>query len=136
MKYTYGVFLFLLLVVSGCDYGNQPMFLEHRRPANVPRDATLVDQAKGGIWVRCMYDGQRAVNRCTVYNWGGGLIYYNEEYLPYDGGNPVLPSDLRIMQHAPLASHQVICLENGRMLLPKDMYERVKRDLDKVKTNR
>jgi len=105
------------------------MFLEYRRPANVPADATLVDQAKSGLWERCAYDPQQTVNRCEIYNWPGGVLY-NEEFLPYDGGNPVQPGELKIPKYSPLAGPDVICLKNGRILLPKSGFDRAKKQLD------
>lgn len=124
-----GLTALLVLIECSCRLSDQPMFLEYRRPANVPPDATLVDQAKGGLWERCVYDPQKSANRCEVYNWRGGVLY-NDEFLPYDGGAPVQPNELKISKYAPLAGPDAICLQNGRILLPKSGYERAKKHLD------
>jgi hypothetical protein len=117
------------LIIGSCNFRDQPIFLERRRPANVPADAALVEQPKGGLWERCMFDTQQSINRCDVYNWRGGVIY-GEEFLPYDGGDAVKQEELKIPKYAPLASPDVICLQNGRMLLPKSAFDRSKKHLD------
>ncbi len=89
----------LSVLAVSCNLKDQPIFLEHRHPANVPADATLVDQPKGGLWERCTYDPEKRVDRCEVYNWGGDVLF-NEEFIPYDGGEPVTSADLRIPRYA------------------------------------
>lgn len=122
--------LVLCLTMSGCKLlQNQPVLLEHRRPANVPDDAALVDQPKGGLWQHCEAETAANTIRCQIYNWGGGLLY-DEVFLPYDGGAAVLQVDLKIPRYAPLSGPDRICLQNGRILIPKSRYDEVKRHLD------
>jgi len=133
--------LLALLVVqspflsASCNLKDQPMFLESRRPANVPADATLVDQAKGGVWKCCTFDPQKMVNRCEIYNWGGHILI-DEEFIPYDGGGPVPAAELRIPKYSPLAERDTIYLQNGRILLPRSQFERLKKEVDWLKGKR
>lgn len=123
-------YLALYLAVSGCKLlENQPVLLEHRRPANVPDDAALVDQPKGGLWQRCVAEKEGNANRCQIYNWGGALLY-DEVFLPYDGGGAVNQVDIKIPRYAPLSGPDRVCLQNGRILIPKSRYDEVKRHLD------
>ena len=54
--------------------------------ADVPLNATYVAGGKlGGWWQQCApVDAGKAVH-CFIWN-GGGLVLYDEEFLPYDGG--------------------------------------------------
>jgi hypothetical protein len=111
-----------VIVTAGCSgLKDQPAFLEHRRPKNVPPDAALVDIAKGGMWQHCVFDEPNAINRCAIYNWKGGVIY-DEQFLPYDGGRPLLQTELRIPRNPPSAEPDAVYLENGRILIPKSAF--------------
>ena len=105
------------------------MFLKYRRPANVPSDATLVDEPKGGLWQRCILDTGANANRCQIYNWRGGLLY-DEAFLAYDGGGVVAQVYLKIPGYSPLSGPDRICLANGRILIPKSRFDQVKRHLE------
>jgi hypothetical protein len=65
---TLGLTVLLSVAACSCNLSDQPMFLKHRRPANVPSDAALVDQPKGGLWQRCILDAGANPNRCEIYN--------------------------------------------------------------------
>ncbi len=119
----------LALGACSCNLSDQPMFLKYRRPANVPSDAALVDQAKGGLWQHCIYDAGANADRCQIYNWRGGLLY-DEVFLAYDGRGVVAQGDLKIPGYASLSGPDRICLANGRILIPKSRYDEVKRHLD------
>jgi hypothetical protein len=125
----FGLTVLLALATSSCNLSDQPIFLKYRRPANVPSDATLVDQAKGGIWQRCILDTRATANRCQIYNWRGGLLY-DEVFLAYDGGGIVVQADLKIPGYTALSGPDRVCLANGRILIPKSRYDDVKRYLD------
>jgi hypothetical protein len=124
-----GLVVLLALAAWSCNLGDQPVFLKYRRPANVPSDASLVDQPKGGLWQRCIFDPGTNTDRCQIYNWRGGLLY-DEAFLPYDGTGAVVQADLKIPGYAALAGPNRVCLANGRILIPQSRYEDVKRHLD------
>jgi len=126
-----GLAVLLALSVSSCNLSDQPIFLKYRRPANVPSNATLVDQPKGGLWQHCIFDPQTNTDRCQIYNWRGGLLY-DEVFLAYDGTGAVVQADLRIPGYAALSGPDRVCLANGRILIPTSRYEEVKRYLDWV----
>jgi hypothetical protein len=115
----------------GCSLKDQPLFLERRRPANVPADASLVDMPKGGVWQHCTFDSAVSANRCQIYNWGGEVLY-DEVFLPYDGGPPILQADLKIPRYLPSVGLGWVCLKNGRILLPKSRFEDLKKFLDRT----
>lgn len=120
----------ICLIISGCKLlENQPFLLEHRRPANVPNDAAFVNQPKGGLWQRCVTETGNNAVRCQIYNWGGGLLY-DETFVPYDGEGAVLQAELKIPRYAPLSGPDRVCLQNGKILIPKSRYDEVKRHLD------
>ena len=98
---------------------DQPVFLEWRRPANVPSVAVFVEWSKGGAWERCQYCGEENLDHCTVWNWGGGVIS-DEVYYPFDKGPAIKSDQLRIQREVPSGiGDDAICLENGRTLIPK-----------------
>jgi len=127
----FGHLLMVLLALTAwsCNLSDQPMFLKYRRPANVPSDATLVDQAKGGLWQHCIFDTGAQANRCQIYNWRGGLLY-DEVFLAYDGGGAVTQADLKIPGYTALSGPDRVCLANGRILIPKSRYGEVRQHLD------
>jgi hypothetical protein len=126
-----GLAVLLAFTACSCNLSDQPVFLKYRRPANVLSDATLVDQPKGGLWQRCIFDPGTDTDRCQIYNWGGALLY-DEEFLAYDGNGAVVEGDLKIPGYAPLSGPDRVCLANGRILIPKSRYEEVRRHLDRV----
>lgn len=120
----------LMLHCTACNWSDQPVFLDNRRPASVPADAVLVQLAKGGVWQRCELEATTGKNRCQIFNWKGGLMY-DEIFLPYDGGTALGTSDLRIPRYVPAVGPDWVCLENGRILLPASRFEQLKAFLDK-----
>ena len=120
-----------LLGMVGCTRKDQPLFLEYRRPANVPAEASLVDMPKGGVWQHCTFDPAVNTNRCQIYGWRGTVLY-DEIFLPYDGGAAVSSADLMIPRYAPTVGDDWICLKNGRILLPKSRFEDIKKFLDRT----
>ncbi len=124
-----GLAVLLALAACSCNLSDQPVFLKYRRPANVPSGATLVDQPKGGLWERCVFDAGTHTDRCQIYNWRGGLLY-DEAFLAYDGGGAVAQADLKIPGYSALSGPDRVCLANGRILIPESRYEEVKRHLD------
>jgi hypothetical protein len=102
---------------------DQPIFLEWRRPANVPRDAVFVAWVKGGAWEHCVYSEREGVDRCTVWNWGGEIIN-SGIYVPTDGRWAAAAKDLRIRRGVTPGDTDMICLENGRELLPERLAHR------------
>lgn len=118
---------------SSCYLRDQPIFVEYRRPENVPPDAIYVPGGKGGYWKRCTHENQGSPRvHCQVYNWGGGKLW-DEEFLPYDGRSPVSEEELRIKKNPRAPIDNEIELENGRILLPKSRFDQLKRFLDRLK---
>jgi len=69
-----------------------------------------------------------------VWNWGGDVLA-EEVFLPYDGGPPAGPNELKIKSKGSTGSDRVL-LANGRILIPKSRYEDVKRLLDEMNGKR
>jgi hypothetical protein len=80
-------------------------------------------------WQMCSYDANQNTDKCQVFNAGGKLIL-DENFLPYDGGRTPVSSELRIDGSASLAGPYIICLTNGRILLPKSHYASLKSFVD------
>jgi hypothetical protein len=108
------------LFLSGCRPG---------RPQGVPSDTTYVDGGKTNWWQRCEYDSKKNEDRCQIFNEGGKLIY-DEAFLPYDEQKVALSSELKIDGSASLAGPSIICLKNGRILLPKSKFASQKSFVD------
>ena len=121
----------LMLYCAACNWSDQPVLLEHRRPPSVPSDAVLVQLAKGGVWQHCEVEASTGKDRCQIFNWRGGLLY-DEIFLPYDQGPSVTTSDLRIPRYVPAVGPDWVCLENGRILLPASRFDELKAFLDKT----
>ena len=129
---VFAVAFFLMLQCTACNWCEQPVFMEHRRPAKVPSDAVLVQLAKGGVWQRCEVASTTGKIRCQIFNWKGGLLY-DEIFLPYDPGPALRASDLKIPPYVPAVGPDWVCLQNGRILLPTSRFEQLKSFLDKTK---
>jgi len=115
-----GAFLFFCGSLTGC---------KPERPSGVPSDATWVPGPKTAWWQRCSYDKNRNVDNCQTFN-AAGTVLEDEVYLPYDGGKPASPSELVIDPDARLAGPYIICLKNGRILLPQSGFASQKRFVD------
>lgn len=124
--------LLVIFAETACDFSDQPVFVEYRRPKSVPPDAILVSSGKGGWWKRCIYDEKRDVDRCEVFNWRGGILL-NEVFLPYDGGPPIPKAELRISRKPREPVDYSIELENGRILLPQSRFKKLKAFMDRLK---
>lgn len=96
------------------------------RPPNVPQEAIRLGGPKAQWWVKCEY--RPPMDRCTVYNSGGEVLYDNAEYRPYDGGDAVAERDLVIDPKR--SSIQVLYLENGRIIILARAFDSHKRDID------
>ena len=99
------------------------------RPRGVPIDAVLIMSTKIGWWQHCaiMAEGQGV--QCRIWN-GLGLILENEEFLPYDGKVTPRADELRISPDPTFPGPDRIFLTNGRVLLPKSRFERLKKFVD------
>jgi len=103
---------------------------KHARPENVPVDSVYVDAPWAeGWWQHCSYLATQAIDHCQTFNWGGGTIK-DEEFIPYDGGTAAKESELTIDNGARLAGPYIVCLKNGRILIPKSDFENQKRFID------
>lgn len=129
----------MLIVIAACALApackllrDQPIFVEERKPPNVPREATYVKGALGGWWQQCsVIDASPQQNHCRIYNWRGELLY-DETFLPYDGKGIVPSEDLFIAQDRSKAGPDRIVLSHGRILIPQSRYREVKQFLDGV----
>ena len=103
------------------------------RPADVPSDATYVAGGKlGGWWQQCaLANGGRAVH-CRIWN-GAGLVLYDEEFLPYDGGASPTADELKVAPEPTFPGPDRIFLSNGRVLLPQSRFGELKRFVDWLK---
>jgi hypothetical protein len=102
----------------------------HARPRNAPVDSVYVNGPFGeGWWQHCSYLAPNDVDRCQIYNWGGGVIW-DEVFVPYDGESAVREPGLTIDNETRFAGPQYVCLKNGRILIPKSHFEDTKRFLD------
>jgi hypothetical protein len=99
------------------------------RPSNVPADSVYIVGAWGGWWDRCSYDPKQDANYCQIFNDVGGTIS-DGVFLPYDGGKAAKEAELKIISHSNLTGPNYVCLENGRMLIPKSQFDVQKRYLD------
>ena len=117
------------LGIAGC-YGQAT-------PTGVPQGATRVSFSKDGGWAYCWLDAEMQANRCRTYNAGGQRIYRigkrnddDDVFLRYEGSGPVAERELQIdiVHTAP----DVIWLQNGVVLLPRNDYEHQKHVVDEI----
>jgi len=100
------------------------------RPKNVPKGAVPVPAQYGNAWwQRCSYDPTNDSDHCQIFNPGGAILE-DQTFLPYDGGNAAKDSELKIDGDNRLAGPYIICLKNGRILIPKSDFENQKRFID------
>jgi len=102
--------------------------LERSRPRNVPKGAAHVGPAIGW-WQYCVYDPERNMDTCRIWN-RGGLILEEGEFVPYDGGSPAKAETLQISDV--ISGPDRIALRNGRILIPKSREVEMKHFLDSV----
>ena len=102
---------------------------EPTRPSDVPGDAIYVPGGKTGWWERCSYEKNQDLDKCQTFN-AEGVVMEDEVYLPYDGGRPLLSSELVIDPDGRVAGPYIICLKNGRILLPQSHFASDKKYVD------
>ncbi len=118
----------LALFAGSCNLAHQPIFLEHRRPANVPDKAVLVPGPKGGWWQNCNPPIEPSVEvTCTIFNWGGDMLY-SEMFVATDG-KQIDRRDVEIDSAAKLVGSSWINLKAGRVLVPRSRAEELRRFL-------
>ena len=105
-----------------------------RRPDNVPSDAVFVEGAKTGWWQSCSVTDQ-GLTTCRVFSTTGQTIV-DEEFLPYDGGPPLIASELVLDPKNRYSDAYRVCLKNGRILLRKSMFKQTKELLDSLESTR
>jgi hypothetical protein len=122
---TFGISGIVLLLCLGGFIGCM-----NPRPKNVPKDAVPVPAGYGDAWWQlCSYDQTNDTDHCQIFNPGGATLE-DETFLPYDGGNAAKASELKIDGGNRLAGPYIICLKNGRILIPKSDFENQKRFID------
>jgi hypothetical protein len=107
--FTFGA-VCLVLSSIGCK---QDRPYSPTRPSNVAGNATYIQGPDGrGVWNSCEYVDTH--DECHIWTVGGTLL---EEgvFIPYDGGNIPVQSDMQIAQQGGV---NVIQLQNGRYLIP------------------
>lgn len=110
----------VMALLQACSWPEAPP-----RPPNVPLDAERLGGWKVSWWVKCSY--RSGVDVCTVFN-SRGLMLWDSVYRPYDGGPPVLESELRIdLRHS---DFQELHLKNGRILIQERVFDEVKRAIE------
>jgi hypothetical protein len=83
------------------------------------------------LWQRCSYSQKEGVDRCQVFNNGGGTIV-DGVFLPYDGGKAAAELELTIDGSSRFAGPYIICLQNGRILIPQAHFENQREFLDRM----
>jgi hypothetical protein len=103
------------------------------RPEGVPTDAVFVNGAKGvGWWQLCTPATLSEVLHCRIWN-RGGIILYDEEFLPHDGGKSPTIDELKIPQETTFPGPDRVFLSNGRVLLPRSRFDELKKFIDRLK---
>jgi hypothetical protein len=104
--------------------------VEPQRPSNVPKETVLVGAGKvGGWWQRCTVEPHSGATFCSIWN-AGGLVLNEGIFVPYDQGPAVTADELQIPRVARLPGSDRVCLQNGRILVPRSQFDRMKRFLD------
>ena len=115
-----------LLLSLACDRNSEELI----RPKNVPQDAVFVRGIKGiGWWQHCATTNAGRPVYCRIWN-KGGLVLEDEEFLPYDGGAPPTADELKIEPNPTFQGPDRIFLTNGRILLPRSRFDRLKLFVD------
>jgi uncharacterized protein YceK len=121
-------FFCIAILISGLGLDG----CKRERPNNIPRDSVYVEGGEAGWWQHCSYDLNQDTNYCQIYNLGGETLY-DEIFLPYDGGKAVKVSDLNIDGYSIPTGPNYVHLKNGRILIPKSIFERESKFLDYLK---
>lgn len=99
------------------------------RPNNIPRDSVYVEGGEAGWWQHCSYDPNQDADYCQIFNLSGEIIE-DEIFLPDDGGRAAKASELDINGNALFSGPYIVCLRNGRILIPKSDFDNQKRGID------
>jgi hypothetical protein len=100
----------LALSSTGCK---QDRPYSPTRPSNVTRNAIYIQGPDGhGVWNACEYVNTH--DECHIWTVGGSVLEAGT-FIPYDGGDTPVQSDLQIAQQG---GSNVIQLQNGRYLIP------------------
>ena len=117
------------------------------RPTSLPANAVYLEsgvvpfklRSTPGTWVGCWYELADQADRCRLTD-ENGKIEYEDIFLPYDGRAPVPESALIFDSHLTglqwTGSYEkrirvpVIYLTNGRILLPRAIFEDAKRKVE------
>ena len=103
------------------------------RPESVPAEAVYVHGAKpGGWWQLCRLANAGDTVYCRIWD-GAGLILYDDQFLPADGGPAPTLEELRIAADPNHLGPDRIVLTNNRILLPKSHFADPKRFVDRSK---
>jgi len=139
--------LVLLCMAVACAYwwANTPP----RHPRSVSVNGVFIWGAsvglpspKRGNWVECWFDNKNNLDMCRFTDMKGS-VYYEGVFSPDDGEKPLHQSELKIRSRltsdwSPIVSVgntfvPILCLRNGRVLIPKDGYAEGKRKLDQLR---
>jgi len=119
----------LLAVVSCGCVGERPP----ARPSVVAADAVAVAGSKTVWWQQCTVAEADGSARCRIWN-AGGLVLYDEIFLPYDERAQLTKAELTIAPEPTFPGPDRIWLSNGRVLLPKSRFEDLKKFVDWLKS--
>jgi hypothetical protein len=119
----------LLAIVSCGCMGEWPP----ARPSVVARDAVAVAGSKTVWWQHCTVAEADGAAHCRIRN-AGGLVLYDEIFLPYDGPTQLTNAELTIAREPTFPGPDRIWLSNGRVLLPKSRFEDLKKFVDWLKS--
>ena len=122
-----GVAAIIVFLACGCARDKQPV-----RPSNVAVDAVAIHGSKTVWWQQCTILDADASTRCRIWN-AGGLVLYDEAFLPYDEQTPLTKGDLTIAVEPTFPGPDRIWLANGRVLLPQSRFKDLKKFVDWLK---
>ncbi|HEX6894051.1 MAG TPA: hypothetical protein VF146_02190 [Bryobacteraceae bacterium] len=89
------------------------------RPESVPTEAVYVHGGKpGGWWQLCRLANAGDTVYCRIWS-GAGLILYDDQFLPADGGPAPTLEELQIAPDPGSPASDRVVLTNRRILLPK-----------------
>ena len=116
---------FALLLSVSCNHYEEPI-----RPKDVPADAAYVAGTKvGGWWQQCTIREPHQAPHCRIWN-RGGLLLFDEEFLPYDLGPLPIATELQIPTYSWFPGPDRVVLSNKRILFPRSRFDELRRWLD------
>jgi hypothetical protein len=136
----------LFLVIVGAYWWSNTF---PKRPPDVSANAVFLwagsvglPSPRRGNWVECWVDQIDKANVCRFTDMAGH-VYYEGAFLPDRGNGLIPPHDLRIRSRftsdwapiVPVGNTYVplLCLQNGRVLIPKENYLEGKQKLDQLR---